>query len=137
MYGKGLAYRPAQKQKRRGFPRRFRSSVVLFRSLQQAEHALLRLVGQRQRRDRDRLAGRQRLAVGRFLVGVGQRQVGRTRLQHVDQGLVEVLADLHHRQVGTKSGRFSAKRGAGGTQLGQRGVRRVVVQEVRARGQRS
>src|SRR5216683_7839562 len=63
------------------------------KSAQELKHGLLRLVGQCQRRDRDRLAGRQRLAVGRFLVGVGQRQVGRAGLQHVDQVLREVLAD--------------------------------------------
>src|SRR5690606_3036460 len=70
------------------------------RLAEQLQHTLLRLVGQRQRRDRDRLTGRQRLAVGGFLVGVGQRQVGRTGLQHVDQILREVLTDLHNRQIG-------------------------------------
>src|SRR6202051_61160 len=56
-------------------------------SAQQLKHALLGLVGQRQRRDRDRLAGRQRLAVGRFLVGGGPRQGGRAGLHDVDPGL--------------------------------------------------
>jgi len=46
-----------------------------------------------------------RLAVRRFLVGVGQRQVGRAGLQHVDQVLREVLADLHDRQVRTQGRR--------------------------------
>src|SRR6266478_964158 len=67
---------------------------MLPKSAQELEHALLRLVGERQRGHRDRLAGRQRLAVGRFLVGIGQRQVGRTGLQHVDQVLVEELAEF-------------------------------------------
>ena len=58
------------------------------------EHALLRGVGQRQRGDRDGLAGRQRLAVGRLDVGIGQGQVRRTGLQHVDQVLVEDRMDL-------------------------------------------
>src|SRR5260370_35593273 len=39
---------------------------------QELQHALLRLVGQGQRGHRDRLARRQRLAVGRFLVGIAQ-----------------------------------------------------------------
>src|SRR6266516_1682853 len=49
---------------------------------QQLEHALLRLVGKRERGHRDRLAGGQRLAVRRFLVGVGKGEVRRTDLQH-------------------------------------------------------
>src|SRR5437660_7501699 len=97
-------------------------------SAQQLQDAGLRLVGERQRRDRDRLAGRQRLAVGRFLVGVGQGQVGRTSLQHVDQVLGEVLADLHDRQVGTQGGGFRTQRGRGRGQRGQRLVGRGVVQ---------
>src|SRR5207244_7020396 len=78
----------------------FSFAEVLPGSAQELKNALLRLVGQRQCRRRDRLAGRQRLAVGRFLVGIGERQRGRTGLQHVDQVLVEVLAGLHERQVG-------------------------------------
>src|SRR6266446_6911312 len=107
------------------------------KSAQELKHALLRLVGQRQRGHRDRLAGRQRLAVGRFLIGIGQRQVGRSRLQHVDQVLREVLADLHDRQVRTQGRCFSAERGAGRAEQGKRAVCRGVVQEVRAAGQRS
>src|ERR1700712_6093340 len=72
------------------------------KSAQELENALLRGVGERQRGDRDRLAGRQRLAVGRFLVRVGERQVRRTGLQHVDQALREVLTDLHDREVRTE-----------------------------------
>ena len=93
-------------------------------SAQQLKDALLRLVGERQRRGRDRLAGRQRLAVGRFLVGVGQRQRGRTGLQHVDQVLVEVLADLHDRQVGAEGRGLRAQRDAGGVERRQHGVGR-------------
>jgi hypothetical protein len=107
------------------------------KSAQQLKHALLGLVGQRQRGDRDRLAGRQRLAVGRFLVGIGQRQIGRSGLQHVDQVLREVLAELHDRQVRTQGRRFGAERGAGRAEQGKRLVGRGVVQEVRAGNQRS
>src|SRR5438477_11244436 len=42
-------------------------------SAQELQYALLRLVGQRQRGDCDRLAGRQRLAVACLRVGVGWR----------------------------------------------------------------
>src|SRR5437763_9821715 len=84
---------------------------VLPISAQQLENALLRLVGERQRRGRDRLTGRQRLAVGGFLVGICERQRGRTGLQHVDDVLVEVLADLHDRQVGTEGRRLRTQRG--------------------------
>src|SRR5215207_10920884 len=76
------------------------------RSAQELQNALLRLVGKRQRRGCDRLTSRQRLAVGRFLVGVGERQSGRAGLQHVDQVLVEVLADLNDRQVRTERRRL-------------------------------
>src|ERR1700738_3832287 len=105
-------------------------------SAQQLQHALLRLVGERQRGHRDRLARRQRLAVGRFLVGIGQRQIGGAGLQHVDQVLVEVLTELHDRQVRTQGRRLGTERGAGRAEYGERLVRRVVVQEVRAHGQR-
>src|SRR6185312_10006644 len=98
-------------------------------SAQQLQDAGLRLVGERERGDRDRLAGRQRLAVGRFLVGVGQRQVRRTRLQHVDQVLVEVLTDLHDREVRTERGSLRAQRGGRRVQRRQRLVGRRVVQE--------
>ena len=91
-----------------------------------------------QRGGRDRLAGRQRLAVGRFLVEVGERQVGRTGLQHVDDVLVEVLADLHDRQVGAEGRSLRPQRDAGGVELADRTVLVVdVVDEVGARGERS
>src|SRR5579862_5463351 len=83
------------KTKTAEFPPPFRILSFALRSAEELKHALLRLVGERERRDRDRLAGRQRLAVGRLFVRIGQRQVRRTGLQHVDQVLVEVLADLH------------------------------------------
>src|SRR5271169_3264814 len=121
-------------KKRRGFPRR--SDLLMVLDLpQELKHALLRLVGQRQRRDRDRLAGRQRLAVGGFLVGVGQRQVGCAGLQHVDQVLREVLADLHDRQVRTERRGFRAQRGGDVVKRRQHVVRRVAVQEVSTGGQ--
>src|ERR1700761_1089611 len=97
-------------KKRRTFVRRF-ESLLSSNLAEQLQHARLRLVGERERGDRDRLAGRQRLAVGRFLVGVGQRQGRRTGLQNVDQGLVEVLTDLHDREVRTERGSFRAQRG--------------------------
>src|SRR6185437_6005695 len=122
-------------RKTAGLPPPFRyyvSSPVLTEQLQ---HALLRLVGERQRGHRDRLAGRQRLAVGRFLVGVGQRQVRGAGLQHVDQVLGEVLTDLHDRQVRTEVRGFRAQRGRDVGQRTQHLVRRVRVQEVRPDGQ--
>src|SRR5712664_1777884 len=86
--------------------------IVRRKSAQELQNALLRLVGERERGDRDRLAGRQRLAVGRLLVGVGQGQVGRPGLQHVDQVLREVLTDLHDREVGTERRGLRTQRGA-------------------------
>src|SRR4051794_7983661 len=103
---------------------------------EQLEHALLRLIGQRQRGDRDRLAGRQRLAVGRLDVGVGQGQVGRTGLQHVDQVLVEVLTNLHDGQVRTKARRFRTQRARRRVQIGQHLVGGSVVDEIGTAGQR-
>src|SRR5205085_1790747 len=79
--------------------------------------------------------GRQRLAVGRFLVGVGQRQVRRTGLQHVDQVLGEVLTDLHDREVRTQGGSFRPQRAGGLAQRGDRRTGRRVVQEVSSNGQ--
>src|SRR6202035_4767988 len=117
-------------------PRRSGLSKVSPRSAQELQNALLRLVGERQRGRRNRLAGRQRLAVGRFLVGVGQRQSGRTGLQHVDQVLVEVLADLHDRQVGAEGRGLRPQRDAGGVERRQNGVGRSVVEEVGAGGER-
>src|SRR6202035_6017372 len=99
------------------------------KSAQELQHALLRGIGERQRGYRDRLASRQRLAVGRFLVGVGQRQGGRTSLQHVDQLLRKVLADLHDRQVGAEGRCLSPQRGAGVVERRQRSVGRRVVNE--------
>src|SRR5712691_6452043 len=122
---------------RRGLPRRLASRFLPARSAQQLQHARLRLVGQRQRRDRDRLAGRQRLAVGRFLVGIGQRQVGRTGLQHGDQVLREVLADLHDRQVRTEGRGLRPQRVRRAVYLGHYRVGGGVVQKVRAGDQRS
>src|SRR6266436_6233348 len=112
-------------------------SFLPVRSAQELQHTRLRLVGQRQRRDRDRLAGRQRLAVGRFLVGIGKRQVGRAGLQHVDQVLREVLADLHDRQVRAESRGLRPQRVRRAGYLGHRRLGRGVVQEVRAADQRS
>ncbi len=97
---------------------------------EELENALLRLVGQRQRGHRDRLAGRQRLAVGRFLVGVGQRQVRRAGLQHVDQVLREVLTDLHDRQVRTEGRRLRAELARCGVEAADNLVDGVVVLEV-------
>src|SRR6266446_4497713 len=112
-------------------------SFLPVRSAQQLQHARLRLVGKRQRGDRDRLAGRQRLAVGRFLVGIGKCQVGRTGLQHVDQVLREVLADLHDRQVRTESRGLRPQRVRRAGYLSYRRLGRGAVQKVRAGDQRS
>src|SRR6202011_5664465 len=112
-----LPRRVPETKKTAGFPPPFRYLFLSSRSAQQLKHALLR-------------GGRQRLAVGRFLVGVGQRQVGRTGLQHVDQVLREVLTDLHDRQVRTQGRRFGAERGAGRAEQRKRLVRRGVIQEV-------
>src|SRR5579864_771777 len=100
------------------------------KSAQELEDALLRLVGERERGYRDRLAGRERLAVGRFLVGVGERQIGRAGLQHVDQALREVLADLDDRQIGAKGGSLRAQLGAGAVERVQNGTGQDVVREV-------
>src|SRR6267378_3985231 len=119
----------SETKKRRGFPRRF-SYLLPSKSAQQLKHALLRGVGQRQRGHRDRLAGGQRLAVRRFLVGVGQRQVRRAGLQHVDQVLGEVLTDLHDRQVRTQGGSLRAQQGRSAAQVGNNLVGGGVVDEV-------
>src|ERR1700691_4999875 len=121
---------PPKTKKRGGSPRRFAFDLSQSGSAQQLQHALLRLVGERQRGDRDRLPGGQRLAGGRFLVRIGQRQVGRAGLQHVDQVLVEVLADLHDRQVRTERGCLGAQRGRGLGQRRQHVIGGVVIQEV-------
>src|SRR6267378_1870921 len=126
----------SETKKRRGFPRRF-SYLLPSKSAQQLKHALLRGVGQRQRGDRDRLAGGQRLAVRRFLVGVGQREVRRTGLQHVDQVLGEVLTDLHDREVRTQGRRFGAQRGAGSAECCDGLVGRAAVEEVCTRNKRT
>src|SRR3984957_17882660 len=105
-------------------------------SAEQLKHALLRLVGKRQRGNRDRLAGRQRLAVGRFLVRIGDRQVGCAGLQHVDQVLRKILANLNDRQVGTQRRCFRLQRAARSAERGQHAVGRIVVQEIGAGHQR-
>src|SRR5438874_6290164 len=112
----------------------FRFEVL---SAQQLQHARLRLVGQRQRRDRDRLTGRQRLAVRRFLVGIGQSQVGRAGLEHVDQVLGEVLPDLHDRQVRTQRRSLRPQSVGRAADLRNDRVRRGVIEEVCAGDQRS
>src|SRR5262249_56773147 len=96
--------------------RRFDSYLSSKLLAEQLQHARLRLVGERECRDRDRLAGRECLAVGRFLVGVGEREVRCATLQHVDQVLVEVLANLHDREVRTERGGFRPQRGGGGVE---------------------
>src|SRR5204863_627191 len=108
-------------------PRRRDGSNGSPKSAQELQDALVRLVGERQRGDRDRLAGRQRLAVGRFLVGVGQGQVGRAGLQHVDQVLREILTDLNDRQVRTQGRRLGPQRGRRGGQGRQHLIGRRVV----------
>src|SRR5207248_5139583 len=63
----GMTSRPADKKTAGPKPRRSGLPKVSAGSAQQLQHALLRRVGKRERGRRDRLAGRQRLAVGRFL----------------------------------------------------------------------
>src|SRR6185312_14832312 len=111
--------------------------VVLLRRclLEQTENRLLALVGQRQGRDGNRLTGRQRLAVGGFFVGVGESEVRRTGLQHIDQVLGEVLTDLHDRQVGTQSRRLRPESARRGVQRVENLVGGGVVDEVGTRGQ--
>src|SRR5882724_4844530 len=104
---------------RRMTPPSWKNVMASMQSAQELKNALLRLVGERQRGGRNRLAGRQRLAVGRFLVGVGERQVGRTGLQHVDQLLREVLANLHDRQVGAERRGLRPQLDAGGVERRQ------------------
>ena len=111
----GALPRPLRRSKGRGLP-------------QELEDALLGGVGQRQGRDAHRLTGRQRLRVRRFLVQVGVRQVGRTRLQHVDQLLGEVLAVLNDRQVRAQGARRGGQRVAGAGQ-GRQGLVDVRVQQ--------
>ena len=72
---------------------------VARRLLEQAEHVLVGLRGERQGGGRQLLAGLQGEQVGAFLVGVGERQVVGAGLQRVDRRLGEVLADLHGRQA--------------------------------------
>src|SRR5580698_2471603 len=103
---------------------------------QQLQHALLRLVGERQRGHRDRLAGRQRLAVGRFLVGIGQRQIRSAGLQHVDQALGKILADFDDREIRTEGRGFRAQGRAGGIELVENAGRRIGIQKIGAGGQR-
>src|SRR6185437_11098854 len=100
--------------------------------LEQTENRLLALVGQRQGRDGDRLTSRQRLAVGGFFVGVGEREVRRTGLEHVDQVLGEVLADLDDRQVRTQGRRLRPQIRRRVVEAVEDLVGRGVVDEVRA-----
>src|SRR5439155_16307096 len=123
------------KEKRRGPAPPIGWLETLLRLLQELEHALLRLVGERERGDRDRLAGRQRLAVGRLLVGVGQGQVGRPGLQHIDDVLREILADLHDGKVGAERRGLGAQRAAGVVERGQHLACQHVVDEVGAGGE--
>src|SRR4051794_25136586 len=119
------------RSKAAGFPPPPRCSCRFQDLAEQLEHALLGLVGQRQRGHRDRLAGGEGPAVRRFLFGVGQRQVGRAGLQHVDQVLREVLTDLHDREVRTEGRSLGPERAAGCAEDAKSLVCRSVVQEVR------
>src|SRR6202035_1212434 len=89
-------------KKRRGFPRRF--VFVCWRRDQRSSCSTLCcdwLASESADTAIDWRGG-QRRVVRASLVGVGQRQVGRAGLQHVDQVLGEVLTDLHDREVRTE-----------------------------------
>jgi len=93
-------------------------------SAQQLQHALLRtwLAERRGAGYRDRLPGRQRLAVGPLPRWRSAEASGwiETGLQHIDQLLGEVLADLHDRQVGAETLRpCERRRDAGSVERGQ------------------
>ena len=90
--------------------------------LEQAEHALAGLRGERQRGGRELLAGLQREQVGAFLVGIGEGEAVGAGLQRVDHRLGEVLADLHRRQVGAERLGLATQRGQRGCQVGGGGV---------------
>src|SRR6185369_874589 len=68
----------------------------------------------------------------RLFVRVGQRQVGRAGLQHVDQVLVEVLPNLHDGEVRTQRRRLGAQCAGGVAQRRQHLVGGIVVDEVGA-----
>src|SRR5581483_12397887 len=56
-------------------------------------------------------------------------------LQHVDQILAEVLANLHDREVRAERRGFRAQRGRRGVELGQNLVCRARVEEIGTRDQ--
>src|SRR4051794_37427130 len=76
----------ALRKKAARFPQPPRCSCRFPDLAEQLEHALLGLVGQRQRGHRDRLAGGEGPAVRPFLVCGGHAPGGRAGLPHLDQG---------------------------------------------------
>src|SRR5665647_1599599 len=96
------------------FRRKYRRSLA-----EQPQHVLVGLRSERQRGGRQLLAGLQRKQVGAFLVGVGEREGGRTGLQRIDRRLGEFLADLHGRQTGAQRLRLRLQRGERCSQIGR------------------
>src|SRR5450759_3478774 len=86
---------------------------------EQPQHVLVGLRSERQRGGRQLLAGLQREQVGAFLVGVGEREGGRTALQRIDHRLGKVLTGLHHRQTGAQRLRLRLQRGERCSQIGR------------------
>ena len=107
----------------------FRCCWYCLRLLEQAEHSLAGLRGERQGGGRQLLAGLQREQVRAFLVRVGEGEVRRTGLQGVDQGLGEVLTGLHDREVRTEARRIGTQRVSGRLELRKdAGDRRIAVE---------
>src|SRR6476661_7153425 len=80
---------------------------------EQAQDALVRLVGERQRGLRELLARLQREEGGGFLVLVGVDEVVGAGAERVDHGLGEVLTGLHDGEVRAESRRNRLQRGQG------------------------
>jgi len=83
--------------------------LQLAKNLEQPQHRLVGLRGQRQGRGGQLLTGLQGEEVCAFLVGVGQDQVVGAGLQRSDQVLGEVLTGLHRGEVGTEVRRLRAE----------------------------
>src|SRR5216684_79052 len=81
-----------------GPPSRIVKPMVL-KLREQLEHRLLRLVRNRQGRNRQLLAGLQGKEVRAFLVLVGQNQLVGAGLQRVDEILGEILTGLNRRRI--------------------------------------
>src|ERR1700689_3288816 len=124
------------KEKRRGF--RPAALVGLYQKVlrEQLQDRLVRLVGDRQRRDFQlllRLLGQQ---VGAFLVLGGQHEVAGAGLQGVDHVLLERLTGRDRSRVGAERLGLSTHRGNRGIDRIFRGGDVIVVEEAGAGGGR-